>query len=140
MDKIRKIIRFVKRLFPKTPKMKFIYAWYYKHGKINEKQALFESFHGKDVSDSSLAILQEFLKMPESKDFKIYFATNDKKRDQKFIDSIGLKVELVDIADFKYVKVLATSKYLINNSSFPAYFIRRDEQLSLIHISEPTRP
>ena len=62
--------------------------------------------------------------MPESKDFKIYFATNDKKRDQKFIDSIGLKVELVDIADFKYVKVLATSKYLINNSSFPAYFIR----------------
>ena len=131
MDKIRKIIRFVKRLFPKTPKMKFIYAWYYKHGKINEKQALFESFHGKDVSDSSLAILQEFLKMPESKDFKIYFATNDKKRDQKFIDSIGLKVELVDIADFKYVKVLATSKYLINNSSFPAYFIRRDEQVYL---------
>ena len=59
MDKIRKIIRFVKRLFPKTPKMKFIYAWYYKHGKINEKQALFESFHGKDVSDSSLAILQK---------------------------------------------------------------------------------
>ena len=46
--------------------MKFIYAWYYKHGKINEKQALFESFHGKDVSDSSLAILQEFLKMPAS--------------------------------------------------------------------------
>ena len=44
MDKIRKIIRFVKRLFPKLPKMKFIYAWYYKHGKINEKQALFESF------------------------------------------------------------------------------------------------
>ena len=50
MDKIRKIIRFVKRLFPKTPKMKFIYAWYYKHGKINEKQALFESFHGKDLA------------------------------------------------------------------------------------------
>ena len=83
------------------------------------------------MSDSSLAILGEFFKISESKDFKIYFATNDKKRDQKFIDSIGLKVELVDIADFKYVKVLATSKYLINNSSFPAYFIRRDEQVYL---------
>lgn len=131
MDKIRKIVRFIKRLFPKTPKMKFIYAWYFKHGKIQEKQVLFESFHGKDVSDSSLAILQEFLKMKESKDFQIYFATNDKKRDQKFIDSIGLKVKLVDISEFKYVKVLATSKYLINNSSFPAYFIRRDEQIYL---------
>ena len=131
MEKIRKIVRFIKRLFPKTPKMKFIYAWYYKHGKINEKQVLFESFHGKDVSDSSLAILKEFLNMKESKDFDIYFATNDEKRDQKFIDSIGLKVKLVDISKFKYVKVLATSKYLINNSSFPAYFIRRDEQIYL---------
>ena len=73
MDKIRKIIRFVKRLFPKTPKMKFIYAWYYKHGKINEKQALFESFHGKDVSDSSLAILQEFLKNAGIKRFQDLF-------------------------------------------------------------------
>lgn len=131
MKKIKKIIRFIKRLFPKTPKMKFVYAWYYRHAKVREKQVLFESFHGKDVSDSSLAILKEFLKMNESKEFDIYFATNDKKRDQKFIDSLGLKIKLVDIADFKYVKVLATSKYLINNSSFPAYFIRRKDQIYL---------
>ena len=45
-----KIIRFVKRLFPKTPKMKFMYAWYYKHAAVKEHQALFESFHGKDIS------------------------------------------------------------------------------------------
>ena len=102
--------------------MKFIYAWYYKHGKINEKQALFESFHGKDVSDSSLAILQEFFENAGIKRFQDLFCDDDKKRDQKFIDSIGLKVELVDIADFKYVKVLATSKYLINNSSFSGVF------------------
>lgn len=131
MDKIRKIVRFIKGLFVKTPKLKFIYAWYYKHAKVNPNQALFESFHGKDVSDSSLAILQEFLKMKEASDCKIYFATNDKARDRKFIDSIGLKVHLVDITTYKYTKVLATSKYLINNSSFPAYFIRRPEQTYL---------
>ena len=126
-----KIIRFVKRLFPKTPKMKFMYAWYYKHAAVKEHQALFESFHGKDVSDSPLAILQDFLKMPESQKFTIYFATNDMQRDQEFINSIGLKVKLVDISTFKYTKVLATSKYLINNSSFPAYFIRRPQQIYL---------
>ncbi len=131
MDKIRKIVRFVKRLFLKTPKLKFIYAWYYKHSPIKEKQVLFESFHGKDISDSSLAILQEFFKMKESKDFIVYFATNDLRRDQKFIESIGLNVKLVDINTFKYTKVLAASKYLINNSSFPAYFIRRDGQTYL---------
>lgn len=131
MDKIRRIIRFMKRLFLKTPKLKFIYAWYYKHGDIQENQVLFESFHGKDVSDSSLAILQEFLKMEEAPSFKIYFATNNIKRDKQFIDSIGLKVRLVDISTFKYTKILATSKYLINNSSFPAYFICRPEQTYL---------
>lgn len=131
MGKINKLVQFTKRLFPKTPKMKFIYAWYYKHAAIKENQALFESFHGKDVSDSPLAILQEFLKMKESENFIIYFATNDIKRDQMFIDAIGLKVKLVDIGTFKYTKVLATSKYLINNSSFPAYFIRRPQQIYL---------
>lgn len=131
MEKIRKTIRFIKRLFIKTPKLKFIYAWYYKHASVKENQVLFESFHGKDVSDSSLAILQEFLKMKESLNAVIYFATNNRKRDKAFIDSIGLKVRLVDISTFRYTKVLATSKYLINNSSFPAYFIRRPEQTYL---------
>lgn len=132
MDKIRKIVRSIKKLWPKGPKLKFIYAWYYKHASIKEKQVLFESFHGKDVSDSSLAILKEFLKTKEAKDFTIYFATNDKKRDEQFIKSLGLTgIHLVDITTFEYTKVLATSKYLINNSSFPVFFTRRDEQIYL---------
>lgn len=131
MDKIRKIVRFVKRLFLKTPKLKFIYAWHYKHSKIKGNQVLFESFHGKDISDSSLAILKEFLKMDESRNFTIYFATNDESRDKKFIEKMNLPVRLVDINTFQYTKVLATSRYLINNSSFPAYFIRRPDQTYL---------
>lgn len=35
---------------------------------------------------------------------------------------MGLRIRLVDITTFKYAKVLATSKYLINNSSFPAFY------------------
>ena len=131
MDKIRKIYRFLKRLWTKTPKLKYVYAWYYEHSPIKNKQVLFESFHGKDISDSSLAILREFLKTKESKDFTIYFATNDKKRDQGVVAKLELPVKLVDISTFEYVKVLAVSKYLINNSSFPAYFIRRPEQVYL---------
>ena len=131
MGKIKKLYRFLKKLWPKGPKLKFMYAWYYKYAPVKKQQVLFESFHGKDVSDSSLAILKEFLKMKGSEKFKIYFATNDKKRDEKFIQSIGIDVNLVDITTFKYTKVLATSKYLINNSSFPAYFIRRPQQVYL---------
>lgn len=131
MDKIRKIYRFFKGLWVKTSKLKYMYAWYYKHSSIKNKQVLFESFHGKDISDSSLAILREFLKTKGSGEFTIYFATNDKKRDCSVIEKLGLPVKLVDISTFEYVKVLAVSKYLINNSSFPAYFIRRPEQIYL---------
>lgn len=131
MEKIRKIYNFLKGLKAKTPKLKYVYAWYYKYAPVNEKQVLFESFHGKDISDSSLAILKEFLKTKESENFTIYFATNDLQRDEKVIKELGISVNLVDITTFKYVKVLAVSKYLINNSSFPAFFIRRPEQVYL---------
>lgn len=32
---------------------------------------------------------------------------------------------------FEYLKVLATAKYLVNNSSFPVYFIKKEEQVYL---------
>ena len=111
--------------------MKFMYGWYYKHLPIQEKQILFESFHGKDLSDSPFYILTEFLKMEGSDQYKIYFATNNYAEHKKTAEAMKLPVELVDINTFAYVKVLAASKYLINNSSFPAYFIRREEQIYL---------
>lgn len=130
--KIRKIIskgmEIMKRAIQKPPKLKFVYGWHYKHSKVNDHVVLFESFHGKDISDSPLYILYEFLKMEGANQYTIYFATNDSKRHQAFVDSIGLPVKLVDINTYKYTKILATAKYLVNNSSFPAYFIRKDEQ------------
>ena len=50
-------------MMKKYPRLKLMYAWYYKHLHIREKQVLFESFHGKDLSDSPFYILTEFLKM-----------------------------------------------------------------------------
>ena len=133
--KLSKAAGVARKTFQKAPKMKFMYGWHYKHSPIQEKQILFESFHGKDLSDSPFYILTEFLKMEGSDQYKIYFATNNYEEHKKTAETMGLPVELVDITTFKYAKVLATSKYLINNSSFPAYFIRREEQtLSLIHI------
>lgn len=129
--KLWKAAGVAKKTFQKPPKMKFMYGWYYKHAPIQEKQILFESFHGKDLSDSPFYILTEFLKMADADQYKIYFATNNYAEHKKTAEAMGLPVELVDITTFKYTKVLATSKYLINNSSFPAYFIRREEQTYL---------
>ena len=135
VEKIRKKIsatwKLGRRMMKKSPRLKFMYAWYYKHLHIREKQVLFESFHGKDLSDSPFYILTEFLKMEGADQYNIYFATNNYAEHKKTVESMGLPVKLVDISTFKYTKILATSKYLINNSSFPAYFIRREGQIYL---------
>lgn len=126
--KIRKFLVKLKRMITaKPPKMKFFYAYFYKYFKIIPDTILVESFHGSNISDSGLAMVREILKSYPNK-YKIYYGTIDKKLHQKFIDDIGLEVELVDVNSFRYTKILATTEYLINNSSFPVYFVKREEQ------------
>lgn len=126
--KIRKFLLKIKRMITaKPPKMKFFYAFFYKHFKIVPNTILVESFHGSNISDSSLALVREIFKSYPGK-YKIYYGSIDKKLHQKFIEDIGLDVELVDVNSYYYTKILATSEYLINNSSFPVYFVKRDEQ------------
>lgn len=123
----KKFFNILRMLFSKAPKRKFFYAFFYKHCRIKSNSILVESFHGSNISDSSLALVREILKSYPGK-YKIYYGTIDKKKHQEFIESIGLDVELIDVNTFRYTKILATAEYLINNSSFPVYFVKRDEQ------------
>lgn len=107
---------------------RYYYTWFMKHGAVKKNTVLFESFHGKDLSDSPLAMMQELLKESKGK-YKIYFTTNDYDTHKKFVKENNLDIELVKLKSFKYQKVLATSKYLVNNVSFPPYFIKRKEQV-----------
>ena len=111
-------------------KLRYHYGWHYKHSPIKENAILFESFHGKTMSDSPLHMLRQFLDDPRSEGFETYYSTTLKNLDahRSLAESLGLNVEFVVIESWKYVKVLATAKYLVNNSSFPAFFTRRPEQ------------
>lgn len=123
--------RNIKKYADKRFWMRFIYTGYYTKLPVDRKVILFESFHGKEVSDSPLAMARALLEMPEGKGFKVYFSTNNVERDQKTVDALGLDIELVHIHSDLYARLLATAGYLINNSSFPSYFIRRDGQVYL---------
>lgn len=107
------------------------YGWHYKYSKVKPDVILFESFHGKSISDSPLHMLRAFLDDPRSKGFRIYYTSTaaNLAAHRKLVDALGLdRVELVTIESRRYAKLLATAEYLVNNSSFPAYFIRRPEQ------------
>lgn len=110
------------------------YYWYcYRKKKVVENRILFESFHGSTISDSPLAMLEELAGREDVSKYEIYYSTSNTriKEHQKLVDAKHLPVKLVIINTFEYNEVLATSHYLINNSSFPTYFIRRPEQIYL---------
>jgi len=123
----------LRRIFGRAPKMKFFYGSYYKHRKVVDNRILFESFHGTTISDSPFYILKELLSRPEASGYEIYYSSNtdDYEKHKKFIEANNIPVKLVCISSYDYLKVLATAKYLVNNSSFPVYFIKKDEQVYL---------
>ena len=124
----KKEAREFKALFTRV---RYRYAWYFRNTSVHDKTILFESFHGKTISDSPFYMLREFLNDPRSADFTIYYSTKTGSIDEhrEFLAACGIdNVRLVPVDTKRYAYVLATAKYLVNNSSFPAYFERRPEQ------------
>lgn len=113
----------------KRNRMRFIYAGYLKRP-IDRNVILFESFHGKEISDSPLAMAKALLGMSEAGGFKLYFSTNNIARDAEALKKMGFDadISLVHIHSNDYARLLATAGILVNNSSFPSYYVRRDGQ------------
>jgi len=56
--------RLISRLKQKTPHMKYVYGYHFKHSKIEKNTVLIESFHGKIIGDSGLVEIKEISKLP----------------------------------------------------------------------------
>ena len=126
----KKLRKRLKRMFSNVPKRKFFYQIYCNLFRVNRKVVLIESFHGQNISDSSLEFAKEILKSYPGQ-YKIYYATEKRKQDREFIRSIGLDVKLTDVTTLRYPKVLATAGYILTNGSLPIYFIKREGQTYL---------
>ncbi len=124
--KMTRIFRKVKKFLSHNNIIKYTYAYHLKHSSVQDNVVLFESFHGTTLSDSPFYMMKELIE--SHKNMKIYFTTQHYQEHKELIDKYGFKVELVKLNSRKYVKVLATAKYLVNNVSFPPYFVRRKEQ------------
>ena len=81
---------------------------------------LFESFQGKVIGDNPYAIFSEVLSRNPS--FELRFTVNSKTKAPE-----GAKG--VRHGSIAWLKALATSRVLVNNTNFPGYFRKRDGQL-----------
>ena len=109
------------------------YTKFYETCPVEDKTILFESKHGEDMAGNIFNMILE-TKREEYKDFKIYFVLKNTKREFYEKQMAYYKIDHVNIIDLRskeYLKILATAKYLVTDTSFPPYFIKRPEQVYL---------
>ena len=109
------------------------YTLYYEKCQVDPKLIFFESKHGEDVAGN---IFQMLLALSDEKycDFRIMLTLNE-----NLIGTYGSLLARygIDYVDFiptdskEYLKVLATAKYLITDTSFPTYYIKKPDQVYL---------
>lgn len=103
------------------------YTEYYEQEKIKKHSILFESFSGVSMSCNPYAIFKELLKDKKHQQWKFIWVVNNlssiKSQHKK-----NKNIVFVKKGSDLYLRYLASCQYLINNSTFPAYFIRKNEQ------------
>ncbi|WP_103064110.1 CDP-glycerol glycerophosphotransferase family protein [Actinomyces qiguomingii] len=94
---------------------------------IDDKTILYEVGHGSSISCNPRAIFHAALSSERTRNFTHVWVVNDDTNLPA--DVLGLRnVVLVRRETPLYFRYLATAKYLVNNTSFGSYFIRRDGQ------------
>ncbi|MEC1752695.1 CDP-glycerol glycerophosphotransferase family protein [Bacillus mojavensis] len=108
-----------------------LYATFYKKMKVVDKVVLYESRDGKSITDSPFAIFDYLLNKDDFKHYKHIWSVENFSALEPVISKYKdyPNVEFVKRNSPKYLKYLATAKYLINNSTFQSFFIPKEEQI-----------
>jgi CDP-glycerol glycerophosphotransferase len=113
-----------------SPSPRQAYAEYLSRLPVQSDAILYESFAGRAVSCNPYAIYLHLLSDPAFRSWTHIWAVDDPNA----IPSEHKQqphTRFVHRESDAYVRALATSKFLINNSTFPSYFVRRKNQLYL---------
>lgn len=117
---------------PQSPKkqikitQRMMYAGYLAYP-IKEKTIVYESFLASTMSCNPLAIFKKLIHDPAYQDWLHVWVLNDEDLIPDEFNRIDNVVYIKRQSD-AYIHYLATASHLINNVTFPEWFIRRPEQ------------
>ncbi|WP_347040038.1 CDP-glycerol glycerophosphotransferase family protein [Glutamicibacter halophytocola] len=94
---------------------------------LDENLVLFESSHGKNVHCHPFAIYQEMRQDSRFAQFRYAWVFNEQSEIPAQLAN-DPDVAIIKQHSDKYIKLLGTAKYLVNNATFPTYFARREGQ------------
>lgn len=98
---------------------------------VNQRVILVESKMGKELEWNLIGLIKEMSINPKYSDFKIYIAVTEEVREkrEKFVNRNNMRNTQVILRESEeYYRLLATAGFLLNDSEFPAVFIKRDGQ------------
>jgi len=119
------------RVFNQPPAARF--TKYYEKLPINDTLVLYESKHGEDIAGN---IFRMIVSMGDEAyaGFNIRLALKEgyRERYEELLDAYDIDyLEVVTINTKEYFKCLASAGYLVTDTSFPTYFIKRPGQTYL---------
>lgn len=110
------------------------YQEYIKKVNINYKYILIEPQQGRTINGSMFYIIKELTSNKKYSDYMVYVALKEEAipSAKKILNHNKIEnIQIVKYLSREYYKLLASSKYLMTDTSFPSCFIKRDKQVIL---------
>lgn len=107
------------------------YASIHYNSRVLDDTILYQSRDGKSITDSPYAMFLQLINDKKYKEFTHIWVASDYNKKKEFKKQLKKyrKIIVVVKESDEYLEALCTSRYLINNSTFPAYFSKKDEQI-----------
>ncbi|XXL51632.1 CDP-glycerol glycerophosphotransferase family protein [Mammaliicoccus lentus] len=97
---------------------------------IKRNSILFESYHGVNFTGNVYAIFKKMIDVYPTMRFYIAIKNIDDPMIQWIKQNYNSSnIEIVEYESREYLKLLATCKYLVNDTSFMPYFTKRNNQI-----------
>lgn len=115
-------------------KARFIYTQYWDSLDIVDNEIVFQSYDGKSISGNLYYMLREVCSDPYYANFKKYIVTKWRNYAkmveyvEKFNDE---NIIVLKVHSDEYCQVMARAKYLLTNSTFAPYIMKKDGQVML---------
>ena len=126
------IIKKIKKGTDKKHRALWNYRKYVDTASVDPSLVLLEPQQGRSFTGNIFYILQQLLTSKEYESYKLVLVSNSANRENNLtlLKHYGFdSVNIVIIGTNEYLKALATAKYLITDTSFPPYFVKREGQI-----------
>lgn len=131
---LQKKLNKLSKLFQEQWWAKYKYIKYYEKMEIDENIILIESQQGQEMHGNVFYLLRYLTQNEKYKDFNIYLSAKKEevKKFRLLIAAHNMKnVTVTVLGSHKYLKLMASAKYLINDNTFLPFFIKKDGQVYL---------